>query len=230
MYLPWSYIHSFECDACGICCSHFSVPLRLDEALEISRKFGRDYVEIKKDRFFLRKGGRDCPFLLSSHMSLCYLQLLGMKPRACKLWPFYIFSNPEYGRREEAAFSNKLGTFYIYVDPRCPGITIGRPSERLINAIDEAVEIWLGLRREQVLTTSLKALRYIGHELAPKVTSIEEFSELSLSIGSQALKIGAYVRNQLHKEVLLHRLSRWESLLGSVSHYLGPGEGDRRDL
>jgi Fe-S-cluster containining protein len=199
MYLPWSYIHSFECNACGICCSHFSVPLRPNEALEISRKLGRYYVEIRKDRFFLRKEGRSCPFLLSSH--LCYLQMLGMKPRACKLWPFYIFKNPEYGRREEAAFSSKLGTFYIYLDPRCPGIAIGRPTEKLMSAIEEAVEIWLGLRREQVLTTSsLKALARMGHEPMPKIAQIEG-SWLLSSIGPQIPEIGE-LRNQSHRGAL----------------------------
>ncbi len=156
MYLPWSSIRTFRCLACGTCCSHFAIPLRPSEALAIARIFGWHRIEARKGRLFIRKDEGGCPFLVKMiSLGVCYLQEIGVKPRACKLWPFHIFRNPEYGRREGAAFPSRYGTFYIYVDTRCPGITLGRPTDALAAAAMEALEIWLGVRTEQSLTTSL---------------------------------------------------------------------------
>lgn len=155
MYLPWGSVSSFKCSACGTCCSHFAIPLRFNEGLAIARLLGWQHIEVRKGRFFVRKEGRGCPFLVSlGPFGVCYLQGIGLKPRACKIWPFYVLKDPEYGKVEEAAFSSKYGTFYVYVDTRCPGIVIGRPSDALVEAVREALEIWLGLRIEQSLTTS----------------------------------------------------------------------------
>lgn len=177
MYLPWSSIGSFRCLACGTCCSHFMVPLRASEALSIARIFGWDHLEVRKGRLFIRKHGRACPFLVRrGSLRVCLLQEVGIKPRACKVWPFHIFRTPEYGKREEASLSTRYGTFYVYVDPRCPGISLGRPTDTLLDAVVEALEIWLGVRTEQCLTTSpLGFLGRNGHERAiPSLVRLAE--------------------------------------------------------
>lgn len=176
MYLPWSSIGSFKCLACGTCCSHFAVPLRANEALALARMFGWHVIEARKGKLFVRKDGRRCPFLVRLGPSeVCYLQEIGLKPRACKLWPFHVFKNPEYGRREEAALSSKYGTFYVYVDARCPGVTLGRPGDLLVSTVIEALEIWLGVRTRQHLTTSTLTVpmhRSLGRHLQGAMRSI----------------------------------------------------------
>lgn len=156
MYLPWSRVYDFKCYACGLCCYHFQIPLKPHEALSIERVFGPGYVTSLTGKLYLRKKeGDPCPFLVERNGKLvCYLQDLGLKPKACKLWPFRIYNRPEYGRAEEAYFSHRLGGFYIYLDQRCPGVKLGRPTSHLIKTIEEAVEIWLGVRSEQILTTA----------------------------------------------------------------------------
>lgn len=131
----------------------------MNEALTLARMFGWHVIEARKGKLFMRKNGSRCPFLVRIVPSeVCYLQEIGLKPKACKLWPFHVFKNPEYGRGEEAAFSSKYGTFYVYVDARCPGVTLGRPSDLLMSTVIEALEIWLGVRAEQHLTTSTLAV------------------------------------------------------------------------
>lgn len=157
MYLPWSRVSDFRCYACGLCCYRFQIPLKPQEALSIERLFGPGYVTSVAGKLYIRKEeGGPCPFLVERNGKLvCHLQDLGLKPKACKLWPFRIYHKPEYGRAEEAYFSHRLGSFYVYVDQRCPGIKLGRPKPRLIKTIEEAVEIWLGARSNQLLTTAI---------------------------------------------------------------------------
>ncbi|MCS7103671.1 MAG: hypothetical protein NZ992_07320 [Candidatus Korarchaeum sp.] len=141
----------------------------MSEAFAVARIFGWCHIEVRKGRFFLRKDRGRCPFLSKlGPFELCYLQEIGVKPKACKIWPFHIFENPEYGKKEEATFSSKYGTFYVYVDSRCPGITIGRPNDMLVNTVLETLEIWLGVRTEQFLTTGkITPLRYSVRDRYP---------------------------------------------------------------
>ena len=79
-----------------------------------------------------------------------------MKPRACKLLPFKVYSQPRYGRPNRASYEYMEREFFIYVDPRCAGLRFGRiPSNQLVsNTIPEVVEIVLGLREKQFYSTS----------------------------------------------------------------------------
>ena len=78
-----------------------------------------------------------------------------MKPVACKLWPFIPLTKPKYGRDQEAAFEHLGERFYVYVDPRCSGITLGRPSSHLVQRVlPELIELRLGIRTRQNFTTS----------------------------------------------------------------------------
>ncbi len=156
MLLPWSRVSDFTCYECGLCCLHFKVPLKSYEALKIAKVFGPDKITIIKGKEYLAKEeGEPCPFLINRYGKLiCSLQDIGLKPLACKLWPFHIYKRPEYGRDEEAYFQHRLGSFYVYVDQRCPGISLGKPTYRLIKTIEEAIDLWLGVRKEQLLTTS----------------------------------------------------------------------------
>ncbi len=156
MLLPWRRISNFTCYRCGLCCFYFRVPLKSYEALKIAEAFGLDKIAIIGGKEYIEKEeGKACPFLVSRNGKLmCSLQDIGLKPVACKLWPFHVYKRPEYGRDEEAYFQHKLGGFYVYVDQRCPGVSLGKPNQKLIRTVEEAIDIWLGIREEQLLTTA----------------------------------------------------------------------------
>jgi len=100
-----------------------------------------------------KKSDGSCLFLYNSFGKwFCGLQ--HTKPRACKLWPFKLSNKPRYGRPREAAFDYRGRRLYIYVDPFCPEIRWGKPSERTVyHVIPEFIEITLGLREKQVYST-----------------------------------------------------------------------------
>ncbi|MFQ6053260.1 MAG: hypothetical protein ACE5OO_03390, partial [Candidatus Bathyarchaeia archaeon] len=55
--------------------------------------------------------------------------------------------------RSEYRFRDR--TFYVYLDPSCPGIVVGRPSQRFLRrTLPEVVEIGMGVRWKQRYTTS----------------------------------------------------------------------------
>ncbi len=156
MLLPWSRISNFVCYGCGLCCFYFRVPLKPYEALRIAKVFGPDKISIVRGKEYIAKEeGEPCPFLVNRNGKLmCSLQDIGLKPVACKLWPFHIYRRPEHGRDEEAYFQHRLGGFYVYVDQRCPGVFLGKPTQKLVKTVEEAIDIWLGIRKEQSLTTA----------------------------------------------------------------------------
>jgi len=78
-----------------------------------------------------------------------------MKPLACKLFPFRVQSKPVYERGDTSAYTFKGRTFYVYLDPECGGINIGRPSQRFLRqVIPEVIRIGMGMGYKQKFTTS----------------------------------------------------------------------------
>jgi len=134
------------------------IPLRADELARILHTFGEWAIEFKLTKPYIRKlySGSRCIFQYKVQDKwLCILQEMGMKPVACKIWPFIPLIKPKYGRDQEAIFEYSGERFYIYVDPRCPGITIGRPSFHLKREVlPEVIELRLGIRTQQRSTTS----------------------------------------------------------------------------
>ncbi len=151
--VPWRLVADWRCLACGACCTRFRIPLRPDEAVSIAKIVGEWAVEVRGGRPYLARVGGRCAFL--SGDGRCLLQPLGLKPRACKVWPFSVSREPEHGRRDLARFEHLGRTWYVYADPRCPGLRLGEPEDRLVEeVIPEVVEIWAGVRREQEASTS----------------------------------------------------------------------------
>ncbi len=150
MFLPWRRA-SFTCYACGMCCYHFIVPLKPLEA-KVLASMGVRLMSIKGKVYIAKEVGKPCPLLRKTgEHSLCILDPLGLKPTACKLWPFYVYERPVYGFADEAHISYR-GSFYVYLDRRCPGVRLGVASRKMEEAVKEAIDIWLGVRREQRLT------------------------------------------------------------------------------
>lgn len=153
--IPWRHVASWSCLACGRCCRGFEVALRLDEWVKILGTYGAVVTEPRVDRLSLRKKpDGTCVFLYRFFDRwICGLQ--PMKPRACKLWPFKIHGKPKYGRPDEASFTRGEKRLFVYVDPLCPGIRWGAPTQSFMhNTLPEFVEIGLGLREKQQYSTS----------------------------------------------------------------------------
>ncbi len=153
--IPWSEVHSWACTACGRCCVGYRVPLKMDEYVRVARRYGHGVVEFGLGKVYLKHGvGDRCIFQHPSQGRwVCALQAI--KPLACKLFPFRVYSQPVYKRGDGSAYRFRGRTFYVYLDPNCPGIVPGRPGERFLNqTLPEIVEIGMGLRWKQKYTTS----------------------------------------------------------------------------
>jgi Fe-S-cluster containining protein len=160
--IPWRHINSWNCTACGLCCRGYDVVLKYPEWVKIIQNYGIAVTRPGIDSFFLGKNGNgSCLFLYKFFDRwLCGLQ--HMKPKACKLWPFKVHSQPRYGRQNQASYEYRDREFFIYADPACPGLRFGRnPSNHLLSSIiPEFVEITLGLREKQFYSTSTVPSRY----------------------------------------------------------------------
>jgi len=170
--IPWNCVNSWYCSNCGLCCKEFDVTLRFDEWLNLVRRYGVGVTRAGLNKFYIgKKNDGTCMFLYNSlGGGLCGLQR--MKPTACKLWPFKISNRPRYGRSKEAAFNYKGKQLFVYIDPICPEIRWGKPSQQIMyQVIPEFIEIALGLREKQVYSTSsisvqsdlLSSIRRRGH-------------------------------------------------------------------
>jgi len=153
--VPWSYVSSWSCIACGECCRRYNVVLNYNEWVNIVRRFGVGVTRPSPYKFLLRRrSDGSCVFLyrVMGHW-VCGLQ--DMKPQACKLWPFKVYSYPKYGRPNEAVYPYLGRKFYVYVDPFCRGIRWGTPTPTyMYRVIPEFIDIALGRREKQYYSTS----------------------------------------------------------------------------
>jgi len=152
--VPWRRVKDWLCVACGDCCKEFRVPLRAYEAVRFANLFGYGCLELGLRGYRLKKrpDGRCIFQVYREGMWVCGVQ--NIKPLACKVWPFLIFDKPR-DFKDEAEYEFKNYKFYVYVNPFCRGVVYGEPSSVLAKkVIPEFVELSLGLRREQSLSTS----------------------------------------------------------------------------
>lgn len=153
--VPWRYVSSWDCNACGLCCKGFSVVLNFAEWMNVVKAYGVSYTMPGMNKFYLkRRSDGSCVFLYNYYgRGFCGLQ--HMKPQACKLWPFKILGRPKYGRPREAQYCYKGKRLFIYVDPSCNGLTWGRPTANFVKTtLTEFIELAMGLRKKQVYSTS----------------------------------------------------------------------------
>lgn len=144
MHVPWRFVASWHCDACGDCCKEYRVRLRAYEYLKL-RNTG--FIEEKAGRFYIKKIGKLCPF---QRRNLCSLGSL--KPVVCKLYPFSILKKGE----DRAFFEFEGEEFFIYVDNFCKNVKLKedlKPSAEIVKEIEEAIELILGRRVELDLLT-----------------------------------------------------------------------------
>lgn len=157
---PWSFVESWRCIACGICCRGYQVVLRFNEWVNLIRKYGIGVTQPGVSKFFLgKKGDGTCVFLSTAFNTwLCGLQ--NMKPKACKIWPFKVLTRPRYGRFKDAEYRYRNKTLYVYVDPACIGLRWGKPTREFVyQTLPEFIEITLGLSARQTFSTSRNPYR-----------------------------------------------------------------------
>ena len=154
-YIPWRLIRSWKCLACGRCCKKYRVNLTWEEYEKIARYWPQE-VKRTGDGFYLKRrpdGG--CRFLWGK---LCYLQILNMKPLACKLWPFMILTRPDkMDINFEGLYQFKNKEYFVYLNPKCSGINKGDPLN-LKKVIEEVINLWLGLKKNQYYSTNRESL------------------------------------------------------------------------
>ncbi|MFN3384319.1 MAG: YkgJ family cysteine cluster protein [Archaeoglobaceae archaeon] len=145
MHVPWRFVSSWHCEACGVCCTQYKVRLRAYEYLRLKNT---GLVEEKAGRFFIKKIGKSCPFQFGN---LCSLG--NSKPIACKIYPFSILKKGD----ELASFEFEGEEFFVYVDDFCKNVKTKRdvrPSQIVAREIREAIEILLGKRIDMELLTA----------------------------------------------------------------------------
>jgi len=153
--VPWRYIADWKCIVCGECCKLCSVVLNFQEWLQIVKNFGVEQTVSGLDKLFIkRRADGSCVFLRQlSNIYLCGLQY--MKPKACKIWPFKVLSEPRFGNANEAEYDYGKNRFFLYVDPMCRGIRYGNPSwDFASNTLKEFIEIAIDIRNTQFKTTA----------------------------------------------------------------------------
>jgi len=126
-FVPWKQISNWQCIGCGECCRDYSVVLDFPEWLTIAQTFGAQNIVRGFDSMLIRRlPDGSCSFLCQpAGISLCSLQ--GMKPNACKLWPFKVLAEPRYEDANQAIFEYMGKKLYIYADKNCAGLKYGNP-------------------------------------------------------------------------------------------------------
>jgi len=148
MYVPWTRVASWHCNACGICCYRYKVKLTFYEYLKLKPT---GLVEEKTGRYFIRKIGNRCPFQAGK---LCSLQG-ERKPIACKLYPFLVRKKG----KDEALYEYDGEEFYVYITTDCPNVKLGRRLKSMENLVREAVMLYIGTKRcAELITAPMKGL------------------------------------------------------------------------
>lgn len=162
-YVPWRTLRGWACLACGECCKWYRVPLTSYEYARIVELLGAEFVEVSDAGDpCLRRVGGTCVFQDAS--GLCLLQPLGLKPIACKLWPFKVRRGCDDPR---ALFVYEGEEYCVYVNVRCRGVNAGTLAD-LVRAICEVIELHKNPNKPQVYSTSrLTAPLLAAHRTSP---------------------------------------------------------------
>lgn len=152
-YVPWRSVKSWACLGCGECCKRYRVTLTVYEYALIVKRLGPEFIEISETGDpCLRRVKGTCVF--QDLNGLCQLQPLGLKPLACKVWPFKVQEAPARGYRSEyARFDYEGEAYYVYVNSSCNGVNAGT-FNGLVQAIREVIEMRKNPRKPQFFSTS----------------------------------------------------------------------------
>ncbi len=181
-YVPWRRVKSWRCTACGECCGRYSVPLSAAEYTRMVSRYGEGVVRLHLGRPYLRRIAGRCVFLSGR---LCSLQQTGLKPFACRIFPFLV-RDEERKNRKEAEFWYKDECYYVYLSTGCAEVKPGKPQRWFVEqVIPEAIELHLNRRTPLRRLTSGLPEHYprIGHNasvIAGNVAAVSIFEQLSV--------------------------------------------------
>jgi Fe-S-cluster containining protein len=166
-FIPWRCIADWKCISCGDCCRFYSVVINFHEWLKIVKIYGVEQTVSGLNKLFIRRDGDgSCTFLNAVQNDYsCGLQQ--MKPKACKLWPFKVLTEPRFGFANEAVYDYGESKLFVYVDSTCNGVRQGRPTLEFSGlTVREFVEIAMNLRSGQIRSTGNMRLpqRYVRAE------------------------------------------------------------------
>jgi len=169
-FVPRQTVADWNCKSCGYFCTLYIVVLSCPEWFRLTKTFGSETTVAGLDRFYIKRASDGtCAFLCNNSRNyFCGLQ--GMKPEACKIWPFKILTEPKYGEEKQAAFNYLGNNLYVYADTMCSGLRYGTPTwEFRYTTLKEFAELALGLRQVQYKTTrSVDVVQYrLGRRLFP---------------------------------------------------------------
>jgi len=153
--IPWREVANWGCRACGNCCIGYRVPLRMDEFVKVGNACGQGVFEYGMGKVYLRNGPDRRCVLQRPLMDRWICTVQGLKPTACRLFPFRIQNKPVYPRGDNSSY--KLGdkTYYIYLDSACEGIILGQPTQRFATQVlPEILRNGLGNAQKQKYSTS----------------------------------------------------------------------------
>jgi len=160
MPMPWRYVSSWNCIACGKCCKSYDVVLNFPEWVNIVRSYGVGTTEPGINKFHLKRQNDGSCVFLCKFFDRWFCSLQNRKPIACKLWPFKILDKSKFGSPNEALYNYGDQELFVYVDPWCKGIQWGNPTQEFTRkTLAELVEIALGMRRKQYYSTSTMSYR-----------------------------------------------------------------------
>jgi Fe-S-cluster containining protein len=153
--IPWREVANWGCRACGNCCIGYRVPLKMDEFVKVGNACGQGVFEYGMGKVYLRNGPDRRCVLQRPLMDRWICTIQGLKPTACRLFPFLIQNKPVYPRGDNSFYTLGDKTFYIYLDSDCEGIIPGQPTQRFANQIlPEILRNGLGNARKQKYSTS----------------------------------------------------------------------------
>ncbi|MCX8189192.1 MAG: YkgJ family cysteine cluster protein [Nitrososphaeria archaeon] len=139
--IAWRFAGSWSCIRCGKCCM-LQVPVKIGEALFYQRKFGSNVLEYFNKGFHIRKNENKYCVFLELVKGKAFCNIYSFRPRACILYPFYIYKKPFYGEEDRAKFTLFDEEYYVYIDAECTGVNRGfLPISK--NIVD-AILVWLG--------------------------------------------------------------------------------------
>lgn len=153
--IPWTEVSTWSCTACGNCCIGYRVPLKMDEMIRVSNQYGEKVLEFGVGKAYLRNQSNGRCVFQRPLMGRWICTLQGTKPTACRLFPFRMHKKPMYKGGENAMVRFGEKTYYLYMDPNCNGVILGKPDERFrTQIVPEIIKIGVGFPVKQRYTTS----------------------------------------------------------------------------
>ena len=118
--IPWRDVGRWECVRCGKCCRTLDVSLSFEEEATL-KNVRSDSIVYGKIGAYIRRVNGKCLFYDESSRSC---SIYSIRPRACRLYPFYVRkSGPENAR---------YGNLYVFVHSSCEGIGAGKSLEKVL--------------------------------------------------------------------------------------------------